>query len=95
MTYEEREAVFAKEVLTIDDVASLYACSKSYAAQLIREWKRRAGDRLNTDGRIHYEDYKAALNLPNSDRYRAKEFWNAERRNNNPFFTGERKSVMI
>lgn len=36
MTYEEREAIFAKEVLDLDDVMKLFDISRNVAAPLIK-----------------------------------------------------------
>lgn len=35
MTYEEREAIFAKEVLDLDDVMKLFDISRNEASRLI------------------------------------------------------------
>lgn len=37
MTYEEREAIFAKEVLDLDDVMKLFDISRNEASRLMEE----------------------------------------------------------
>lgn len=69
MTYEEREAMFAKECLTTKDIAKLYECSLSEASEKIGEIKRRTGDRLGVKGRVHIEDYLEHYKITNRERY--------------------------
>lgn len=57
MTYEEREAIFAKEALTNTDVCKLFDVKPPTATKYMKQWKRVAGDRLGMEGRIHVQDY--------------------------------------
>lgn len=62
MTYQEREEIFSKEVLHINDVAKLMDCSYSEACNLIKTWKRKLEFkdkklRLEVAGRLHILDY--------------------------------------
>ncbi len=69
MTYQAREEIFAKEVLSISDIEQLMECSKSKAAELIRTWKRKLrfeGERvlrIDFDGKIHVLDYLLVMGL--------------------------------
>lgn len=54
--------IFAKEVVTIEDLQILYNLSYSSAAKFMRELKVK-GDRLNLKGRIHKLDYFLNLNI--------------------------------
>lgn len=65
---KEQEEIFAKEVLTINDVSKLFEISHDSAAKLIRRWKmnlRISGSeiRLKKRGKIHMQDYLDANNL--------------------------------
>lgn len=71
MTYEQREAIFAKEVITLTEMEMLLDCSKSTACQAIQAMKRRVGDRLGIQGKIHIQDYFLAMRIdPDQDRYK-------------------------
>ena len=68
MTYQEHEAIFSKEALSIADVQKLMDCSKSKAAELIRTWKRKLmfeckKPRIDFDGKIHVLDYLWLMGL--------------------------------
>ena len=63
MTFAEREAIFAKEALTNQDLMKLFDCSKSTASQKAHEIKRRVGDRLGIQGRVHVQDYFDYMNI--------------------------------
>lgn len=63
MTYEEREAIFAKEAITLQDFCQLYSLSKGAASVKMNDIKRQVGDRLGIQGRLHIEDYLAWVNL--------------------------------
>lgn len=77
MTKEERENIFAKECLTIEDVEKLYEVSKNTAAAEIRKMKdnlRLKGKslRLEIVGKIHIADYLDYIGA-SGDRYSIKE----------------------
>lgn len=57
MTYEEREAIFAKEVLDLDDVMKLFDISRNEASRLMNAIRLKVGDRLGIKGKLHVEDY--------------------------------------
>lgn len=74
MTYEEREAIFAKEAITLQDFCQLYSLSKGAASVKMNDIKRQVGDRLGIQGRLHVEDYLAWVNLSKAtpERYRPR-----------------------
>ncbi len=58
MNYAEREEIFSKEVLSLDDIMKLFGIAKSTASQKIKQIKRQLGkDRLGMEGKIHILDY--------------------------------------
>ena len=63
MTQQEREEIFAKEILTVDDIERLFNCSQSTAYKIIREVKSKF-DRLKISGIIHVQDYIEFYKLP-------------------------------
>lgn len=68
MDYKRREEIFAKEALSIVDVADLMECSPSKAATLIREWKHNIEFRgknlhLKIEGKIHVLDYYDVMGI--------------------------------
>lgn len=66
MTYERREEIFSKELITIDELAELSGIAYSTAAQMMRNMKRRS-DRCHIDGRIHVQDYLEYIGIdPNN-----------------------------
>lgn len=71
MTYSEREAIFAKEALSISDIQILFNITYQHAAQIIRNIKRKY-DRLGIQGKIHTEDYFKYFNIK-TDRYASEE----------------------
>lgn len=56
MTLEERNEMFAKDYLTINDVQALLNMDYGSSAALIRQIRRKC-DRLNIQGKIHVQDY--------------------------------------
>lgn len=56
MTVKERNEMFAKDYLTINDVQALLNMDYGSAAALIRQIRRKT-DRLNIQGKIHVQDY--------------------------------------
>ena len=66
MTMQEREEIFAREMLTIADIQALYLMKYQDAAKLIRDVKtdlqinskyNGQGVRLDIKGRLHVQDY--------------------------------------
>lgn len=72
MTYEEREAIFAKEVLDLDDVMTLFDISRNEASRLMNAIRLKVGDRLGIKGKLHVEDYLLYFDIPSADRYSRK-----------------------
>ena len=74
MTYEQREQIFSKEAINLDDMMALLGVCRSEASIKIKQMKRQLGkDRLGTQGKIHVQDYIAWLKLEKDtylDRYR-------------------------
>ena len=68
MNYEQREAIFSKEALTIDDVVALTGRSRQTASVLIRQWKRQitkknGAVRIDVEGTIHVLDYFEVMRI--------------------------------
>ena len=72
MTYEEREAIFAKEVLDLDDVMKLFDISRNEASRLMNAIRLKLGDRLGIKGKLHVEDYLLYFDISSADRYSRK-----------------------
>ena len=68
MSYIEREKIFSKDYLTIEDVQALLGLTYQMAARQIRNIKRRS-DRLGIQGKIHTEDYFEYFNITDKQRY--------------------------
>ncbi|MBR2377475.1 MAG: hypothetical protein IKA85_06910 [Clostridia bacterium] len=68
MSYIEREQIFSKDYLTIEDIQSLLGLTYQMAARQIRNIKRRS-DRLGIQGKIHTEDYFEYFNITDKQRY--------------------------
>lgn len=73
MTYEEREQIFSKEVITIQEFAKLFSCSLSEASVKMNDIKRRVGDRCGIKGKIHVQDYIDCYKLNDLERYKKPE----------------------
>lgn len=67
MTYAEREEIFSKEYLTVEDIQNLLGMGYQDAAKTIRNIKRRT-DRLGIRGKIHVQDYLDYFHIL-TDRY--------------------------
>ena len=63
MTIQEREEIFSKEILTVDDITKLFECGLTTAYKIIREIKAKF-DRLKISGIIHVQDYIDYYKLP-------------------------------
>lgn len=68
MSYIEREKIFSKDYLTIEDIQVLLGLSYQMAAKQIRNIKRRS-DRLGLLGKIHTEDYFDYFDITDRQRY--------------------------
>lgn len=64
MTYEERERIFSKDVLSLDDLANVLNLSKSEACQQMKRIKLLSGDRLGVKGKLHVTDYLVWAGIP-------------------------------
>lgn len=67
-TYTQREQIFAKEYLDVNDFMRLFGISLPSAYKLIREVKRNS-DRLKIQGRVHIQDYFEYFDIPDTSRY--------------------------
>ena len=56
MTYEQREKIFSKEYISIEDMQNLLGLTYQDAAKIIRDIKRKS-DRLKIRGKVHMQDY--------------------------------------
>lgn len=80
MTIAEREEIFSKEILTADDIAKLFGCSKRTAYDVIANIKlryNRLGKTIGGScfaGKVHVQDYLDCYGLDrNSPRYSGRE----------------------
>lgn len=78
MTWNKRSDIFAKDVLTIEDIQELLCMSYQDAAKFIRDAKQalkmnpkynNQGVRLDIQGRLHVQDYFDYFNITNMNRY--------------------------
>lgn len=74
MTFAEREAIFAKEIITVLEFSRLLNCAYPTASakmlDIKRYLKRNGKLRLDIDGKIHVQDYLDYFKLDgNSKRY--------------------------
>ncbi len=63
MTLQEREEMFAKDVLTVKDLEKLFCCGYSSASKIMREIKDKC-DRIKISGVLHVQDYLDFYKLP-------------------------------
>ena len=75
MTYDEREKIFSKDYLTIQDVEALLGLTYQCAAKIIRQIKFKC-DRLGIQGKLHVEDYFDYFNITDRLRYIHQEVQN-------------------
>lgn len=68
LTPETRAAIFAKDVLTIEDLQHLLLMSYQAAAKLMRDIKRK-NDRLQIQGKLHVQDYLDYFGIDGHGRY--------------------------
>lgn len=69
MTFKEREEIFSKDYLTIEDLQKILGLDYWTAAKTIREIKRKT-DRLGgIRGKLHVQDYFDYFGIPAGDRY--------------------------
>ena len=68
MTYQEREQILSKDVLTINELCKLLGCNYQLGARKMREIKYKH-DRLHERGKLHVQDYLDYYGIK-SDRYK-------------------------
>lgn len=56
MTYEQRERIFSKEYISIDEFVELTGVAKSVASVMMSNIRRKY-NRLGIKGKIHVQDY--------------------------------------
>lgn len=94
MTYERREEIFSKEVLTISDIQELFDISASEASRKIKEIKRCGGDRIKIQGRLHIQDYFDYYNITDLERYKTRDDCKCTASSAaTEFLSGERRSI--
>lgn len=80
MTYEQREQIFSKEVLTTQELSVLFDCDIATASTLMNNIKRGLPQlRLNIRGKIHTQDYLDYFSLDANN----KRYFHKERENEN------------
>ena len=67
-TYAQREQIFAKEYLDVNDFMCLFGIGLPSAYKLMREIKRKT-DRLKISGRVHIQDYFEYFDILETSRY--------------------------
>ena len=73
MTYERRESILSKEVITTEEFAELFGISYKEASTQVNAIKRRIEcngglPRISTCGKLHIQDYLDVFRIP-VDRY--------------------------
>lgn len=68
MSYEEREKIFSKEVITINELALLLDTQYQVAQRVMLQIKRKC-DRLGIQGKLHIEDYFEYYGITDKQRY--------------------------
>lgn len=71
MTYAEREEIFSKEALDVNDMMKLYGISVNSASALMVKIRTKVGDRLGIKGKVHVQDYLDYFSLT-PERYGAR-----------------------
>lgn len=66
MTYEQRERIFSKEYISIDEFVELTGVAKSVASVMMSNIRRKY-NRLGIKGKIHVQDYFDYYNLNPAD----------------------------
>lgn len=67
MNYLRREEIFSKEYLTNHDLAEIFGVDASRGSTMLKNIKRKVGDRLNIQGKVHIQDYFEAFDLNPTD----------------------------
>jgi hypothetical protein len=68
MSFADREQIFSKDYLDIEDLQNLLGLTYQLAARKMREIKFKF-DRLGIQGKIHTEDYFEYFNITDKQRY--------------------------
>lgn len=74
MSYLEREQIFSKDYLTIQDLQQLLGLTYQVAARVMRQIKFKF-DRLGIQGKLHTEDYFEYYNITDKQRYVKENLW--------------------
>ena len=74
MSYIEREQIFSKDYLTIQDLQQLLGLTYQVAARIMRQIKFKF-DRLGIQGKLHTEDYFEYYNITDKQRYVKESLW--------------------
>lgn len=73
MTYQDREQIFSKECLTIEDIMLLLDMKYQDSAKLIRDIKTHlkltSSLRIDIQGKLHTEDYFDYFKIIDKQRY--------------------------
>lgn len=76
MTSQERDEIFAKEYLSIDDFQKLFGINDSDASRLMNDFKKKLTVGLGRElrwsvrGKMHVQDYLDAIEVK-TDRYKS------------------------
>lgn len=73
MTYERREEIFSKEVLTIAEIQELMSLQYNDACILVREIKAKTKSNFQIRGKLLVSDYLKYFGIDSSDRYYRKQ----------------------
>lgn len=68
MTYEKREEIFSKEIITYIELAELLQVDPTTASTILNKIKFKT-DRLHLRGKIHIQDYIDYYNITSLERY--------------------------
>lgn len=68
MTYQEREVIFSKDVITYKELALLLQVDETTGSTILQQIKRKS-DRLGLRGKIHIQDYFDFFGITNHERY--------------------------
>lgn len=69
MTYEDRERIFSKEIITYLELAELLQVDPSTASTILNSIKKKS-DRLHIRGKIHVQDYLDYFGIKSLERYK-------------------------
>lgn len=73
MTYDDRERMFAKDVLSIKDIQDLLQIGYNDACEYMRKIRFAVGDNLGIRGKISVDSYLTYCGVRNIGRYYRKQ----------------------